>query len=102
MAPSQATSSTLPTWIGPATNSSRRSEQEQHDTDFREDLYRTDVPDEIQTVRPDQGAGDQESGNRREPELMEDKDDGDRDGENNEEVAEHTVISHSHPLDRST
>jgi hypothetical protein len=48
----------------------------------------------MQSVRADQGAGDEESCDRREAKLMEEKHHRDRDRENDEQIAEDTVISH--------
>jgi hypothetical protein len=69
-------------------------EQKKDDADLGKDLNGADVPDEIEAVRSDEGAGNQESGDGGKPELMEEEYDGDRDGENDEQIAQHAVISH--------
>ncbi len=68
--------------------------QQEHDTDLGQHLDRADVRDEIEPVRTDHRARHEESGDGRQPELMEYKDDGDRNRENDQQIAEDAVVSH--------
>jgi len=71
-----------------------REEQQDH-ADLGQDLHGTRVGDQIESVGADQCPGHQKSRDRREPELMKDKHDGNGHREDDEQIAENGVVGHA-------
>ena len=70
-------------------------EEQQDDADFGQDFNRARVGDQVKPVGADQCSGHQKSRNRREPELMKDKHDGNGHREDDEQIAEDAVVGHT-------
>ena len=73
-------------------------EEEEDDANFCQDLDGCDIGNEIEPMGADQRTGDQEPGDRRESELMKQKDHRDRHGIDEEQICEDIIVGHTVPL----
>ena len=73
-------------------------EQQEHHADLGKPLHRVRFGDEPRAVRPDEHAGDQEAHERRQPYLVEQKGDGQRDREQDDQFAQYGDLVFGHGI----